>query len=59
MADSAQYWFNTKTKEVEQGLKSSAQYRIGPFATEREASNAEETLRLRAAAWLEEDQLEN
>ena len=59
MADSAQYWFNTKTKEVEQGLKSSAQNRIGPFATEHEAANAEETLRLRAAAWLEEDQLEN
>lgn len=59
MADSAQYWFNSKTKEVEKGFMSSSLDRIGPFNTEREAANAEETLRLRAAAWLEEDKLED
>jgi hypothetical protein len=59
MSEPERYWFNTKTKQVEFGLKSSSLDRIGPFETEREAANAEETVRQRSKAWLEQDQLED
>jgi hypothetical protein len=59
MSEEAKYWFNTKTKEVEYGLKSSALDRIGPFETEQEAANAEEIVRLRASKWLEEEKLDD
>jgi hypothetical protein len=59
MSEVAKYWFNTKTKEVEYGLKSSSLDRIGPFETEREAANAEEIVRSRAEKWLEEEKLED
>ena len=59
MSEEAKYWFNTKTKEVEFGLKSSSLDRIGPFDTEQEAANAEEIVRLRASKWLEEEKLED
>lgn len=59
MADTAKYWFNTKTKKVEQGLKSSSLDRIGPFETEQEAANAEELVKQRAKQWLEQEKLED
>jgi hypothetical protein len=59
MSEASKYWFNTKTKEVEFGLKSSSLDRIGPFETEHEAKNAEETVRLRSQAWLEQEKLED
>jgi hypothetical protein len=59
MSEAGKYWFNTKTKQVEFGLKSSSLDRIGPFETEREASNAEEIVRSRAKQWLEEEKLED
>jgi hypothetical protein len=59
LTETAKYWFNTKTKKVEIGLKSSSLDRIGPFETESEAANAEETVRLRASKWLEEEKLED
>jgi hypothetical protein len=59
MAEIAKYWFNTKTKKVEQGLKSSSLDRIGPFETEQEAANAEDVVRSRAKQWLEEEKLED
>ena len=59
MSETERYWFNTKTKQVEFGLKSSSLDRIGPFETEREAANAEKTVRQRSKAWLEQDQLED
>jgi len=59
MSEEAKYWFNTKTKEVEFGLKSSSLDRIGPFDTEQEAASAEEIVRLRASKWLEEEKLED
>lgn len=59
MSEEAKYWFNTKTKEVEFGLKSSSLDRIGPFDTDQEAANAEEIVRLRASKWLEEEKLED
>jgi hypothetical protein len=54
-----QYWFNTKTNQVEKGRQSAALYRIGPFASESEARNALETLRARAKTWREQDESEN
>jgi hypothetical protein len=53
------YWFNTKTKLVEFGFKSSSLDRIGPFETEKEAANAEEIVRSRAKQWQEEEKLED
>jgi hypothetical protein len=59
MSEAGKYWFNIKTKQVEFGLKSSSLDRIGPFETEKEASQAEEVVRLRAKQWLEEEKLED
>ncbi len=59
MSETSQYWFNIRTRQVEFGLKSSSLDRIGPFDTEDEAKNAEETIRLRSQAWLEQDKLED
>ena len=59
MSEAAKYWFNTKTKQVEFGFKSSSLDRIGPFETEKEAGNAEEIVRSRAKQWLEEEKLED
>ena len=54
-----QYWFNTKSNQVEKGRLSTAIYRIGPFDTEAEASRALEILRARAKAWQDQDEAEN
>jgi hypothetical protein len=53
------YWFNTKTKQVEEGPKSLGLNRIGPFTTREEAIRAEEIIRERAQKILEEDQEDN
>jgi hypothetical protein len=53
------YWFNTKTKQVEEGPKSLGLNRIGPFATREEAIRAEEIIRERGQKILEEDQEDN
>ncbi|NNC10723.1 SPOR domain-containing protein [Planctomonas sp. JC2975] len=49
------YWYNIKTGAVEQGFKSPAPNRVGPFDTHAEAENALETLRENSARWAEED----
>ena len=59
MSEAAKYWFNTRTKQVEFGLKSTSLDRIGPFDSEKEAANAEEIVRLRAKQWLEDEKLED
>jgi hypothetical protein len=59
MSEDAKYWFNTKTKKVEFGLKSSSLDRIGPFDSEQEAARAEEIVKLRASEWLEEEKSED
>ena len=51
-----EYWFNTKTHEVEVGKKSLSLDRIGPFDTFEDAKNAEEIIRRRAAALRSEDE---
>jgi len=53
------YWFNTKTKSVEEGPKSLGLDRIGPFATYQEAIRAEEIVRERARAIAQEEERED
>lgn len=48
------YWYNTKTKEVEEGPQSLASYRVGPFKTREEAAHGMQTLNERAREWNEE-----
>jgi len=50
------YWFNTKTLKVEKGLLTAAPFRIGPFATQQEASNALAIISARAKAWQSDDE---
>jgi hypothetical protein len=53
------YWFNTKTKSVEEGPKSLGLDRIGPFSTYQEAMRAEQIVKDRARAIAEEDNRED
>ena len=55
MSDSPKYWFNTRNKQVELGLKSSSEDRIGPFETEAEAANAEAIIKARSEAWRQQE----
>lgn len=59
MADSPKYWFNLRTKQVEIGLKSSSEDRIGPFETEAEAANAEAIVKARSEAWRQQEREED
>ncbi|MGN6126408.1 MAG: SPOR domain-containing protein [Humibacter sp.] len=49
------YWYKLKTGAVEQGFKSPAPDRVGPFDTHEEAEHALEKLRENSARWAEED----
>ena len=51
-----EYWFNTKTQEVEIVKQSLSLDRLGPFETMREAKNAVEIIARRAAALRKEDE---
>ena len=51
-----EYWFNTKTNEVEIGKQSLSLDRLGPFASFEEASNALEIIARRAKALRNEDE---
>lgn len=55
MSDKPKYWFNLKTKQVEQGLISSSLDRIGPFETADEAKNAEATVAARTEEWKKQE----
>lgn len=59
MSDAPKYWFNIRTKQVEHGLKSSSEDRIGPFESAAEAANAEAIVKARAQAWAEQERLED
>ena len=59
MSDAPKYWFNIRTKQVEHGLKSSSEDRIGPFESAAEAANAEAIVRARAQAWAEQERQED
>ena len=51
MSETPKYWFNIRTRQVELGLRSSSEDRIGPFDTEAEAANAEAIVKARSEAW--------
>lgn len=57
--ENRQFWFNSRTKQVEQGLLSPAAYRIGPFDTAEEASRAYEILAERSREWEDEEARED
>jgi hypothetical protein len=59
MDESPKYWFNTKTSKVEQGHKSLALDRIGPFDSPEEAAKALEILAARAKAQREQEEAED
>lgn len=60
MADNeTEYWFNTKTNQVEIGKQSIAVYRIGPFKTRADAEHALEILAAKSRAWREEQERED
>lgn len=50
-----EYWFNTKTNEVEIGKQSLSMDRLGPFDTFEEAEKALEIISARAAKLRKED----
>ena len=56
MADQDQWWYNHKTREVEQGRQSLGLHRDGPFATREEALRAPEIARERSQAWEDDEQ---
>lgn len=51
MSDARKYWFNIRTRQVELGLRSSSEDRIGPFETEADAAKAEAIVKARSEAW--------
>ncbi|MDE2409175.1 MAG: hypothetical protein KGL72_02590 [Actinomycetales bacterium] len=53
------WWYNLKKLRVEQGLKSAAVYRVGPFATRAEAEMAPILLRERSKAWAADEAKES
>ncbi len=54
-----EWWFNTKTHEVEDGPQSLAGDRVGPFDTREEAARANEIIAARSRAWAAEDAAED
>jgi len=51
-----QYWYNTATKQVEEGHRSSWKDLMGPYATRAEAENALTRAAARTEAWDREDE---
>ncbi|MET1044416.1 MAG: SPOR domain-containing protein [Microbacteriaceae bacterium] len=50
-----EYWYNTRTGEVEEGMISNAIDRAGPFATREEAARAPEIIAERSRKWAAEE----
>ncbi len=50
-----EYFFNTKTKQVEKGRQSSWEHVMGPYSTREEAEGALEIARHRTEAWDDDD----
>ncbi|MCB1274401.1 MAG: methionine aminopeptidase [Leucobacter sp.] len=54
-----EFWFNTRTHEVEVGPQSLSIDRIGPFETREQAEHGPEIVAERARRWAEEDEAED
>lgn len=54
-----EYWYNSRTGEVERGPQSLGSELVGPFPTAEEAARAPEKLRERSRAWAEEEAAED
>ena len=52
----AEWWYNHRTGEVEEGPQSLGSERDGPFASREEAARAPEIAQERARAWAAEDE---
>lgn len=50
-----QYWFDTRTGQVDVGHRKPGKTLLGPYATRAEAEAALETARRRTEAWDRED----
>lgn len=50
-----EYWFNTRTRQVEKGRQSSWEHLMGPYASESEAARALEIAQQRTEDWDEDD----
>jgi len=55
----AQFWYNSRTGEVERGMLSPSVDRVGPFPTRAEAERAPQKLQENARRWAEEDAAED
>ncbi|MER5888723.1 hypothetical protein ABT160_33265 [Streptomyces sp. NPDC001941] len=53
-SDEGQWYYNVKTRSVEQGTQSSQADRMGPYATREEAERAIETAEKRNEDWNED-----
>jgi len=51
----AEWWYNDRTGEVEEGPLSLSIDRIGPFETREEAERAPQIVAERARKWADED----
>lgn len=50
-----EYWYNTRTGQVEEGKQSLGIDRVGPFDSAEEAANAPELMKRRAEEWAAEE----
>lgn len=51
----SEWWYNTRTGEVEEGMKSPAIDRAGPFSSREEALRAPDIIAERSRRWAEEE----
>lgn len=51
----AEWWYNNKTGEVEEGAQSLGSDRNGPFTSREDAARAPQIAAERARKWAEED----
>ena len=56
MTEDRQWWFNTRTKQVEQGRQSHYTDLMGPYETREAAAAALETAQKRTESWDEDDE---
>jgi hypothetical protein len=50
-----EYWFNTKTRQVEEGHQSDWRNLMGPYSSREQAERALETARANTERWDRED----